>query len=193
MLPIWLKISFTLMVAVIVPVYWKYWGWKNFLWFSDLALFGLVAALWLESSLIASMVAVTVLLAEVCWNLDLLVQLVFRRPFLGLTNYLFQDDQPLFVRLLTLFHIPLLAVIIYLLVQWGYDERSIFYQVPMVWIIILATYWAKPEENINWIYGWGEKPQKLMPPNVYLLVHLIAYPMIAMVPIHFLLAHFFGN
>jgi hypothetical protein len=176
------------MVAVIVPVYWKHWGPKNFLWFSDLALFGLVAALWLESSLIASMVAVTVLLAEICWNLDLLVQLVFRRPFMGLTNYLFKDDQPLFVRLLTLFHIPLLAVIIYLLLLWGYDERAIYFQVPITWLIILATYWAKPEENINWVYGWGDKPQKVMPPVVYLMLHLVAYPLIAMLPVHYVLA-----
>src|SRR6266699_236026 len=63
-LPLWVKVAHTLFVAVLVPVYWRRYGPGNFLWFSDLALFGALAALWLESPLLASMQAVSVSLLE---------------------------------------------------------------------------------------------------------------------------------
>ncbi|CAN0542991.1 unnamed protein product, partial [Ectocarpus sp. 12 AP-2014] len=71
-IPLWLKISYTLMVLVIIPVYWRDLGPANFLWFSDIALFALVAALWLENRLINSTMAVAVLFLESAWVLDFL-------------------------------------------------------------------------------------------------------------------------
>lgn len=55
---LWVKISYTAFVLVLIPIYWKHWGPANFLWFSDIALILGVPALWLESSLLASMMAV---------------------------------------------------------------------------------------------------------------------------------------
>jgi hypothetical protein len=54
-IPLWLKITYSAYVAVTLPVYYKKYGPANFLWFSDIALITTVAALWLESSLLASM------------------------------------------------------------------------------------------------------------------------------------------
>ena len=58
LIPLWLKIGYTLMAAVIVPAYWRAYGPVNFLWFSDIALLAMAAALWLKSRLLASMMAV---------------------------------------------------------------------------------------------------------------------------------------
>lgn len=52
--PLLVKILYTVGVSVVVPVYWYSYGPSNFLWFSDLALLLTVAALWLESPLLAS-------------------------------------------------------------------------------------------------------------------------------------------
>ena len=57
MIPLWLKITYTLFVSSVVPVYWRRYGPANFLWFSDIALLVTVPALWLESPLLASMMA----------------------------------------------------------------------------------------------------------------------------------------
>lgn len=192
LIPFWIKISFTLMVAVIVPVYWKYWGPKNFLWFSDIALFGLTIALWLENSMLASMMAVMALIAEVAWNLDLIARLVFNIRLFGLTSYLFDDDQPLFVRLLTLFHIPLLVVMVFLVSVLGYESDAFIYQLPLTWGILITTYLSKPEENINWVFGWGDQAQKTMQPLIYFLLLMIAYPVLVMLPAHYLLKILFG-
>jgi len=187
-----LKIFFTAMVLVIVPVYWKHWGPKNFLWFSDVALFGVTIGLWVESPLMISMIAVMVFWAELAWNLDLLMRLIFKVDMFGLTGYMFNDDQPLYVRLLSLFHVPLFGAIIYLLIQWGYIPEAFLYQIPITWIILIATYLAKPEENINWVYGWGEEPQKKFSPKVYFIGLLVLYPLIIMLSAHYFLLWVFG-
>jgi hypothetical protein len=59
-IPLWLKLLDTAYVAILVPVYWRFYGPANFLWFSDLALLISLAALWLENPLLASMQALSV-------------------------------------------------------------------------------------------------------------------------------------
>ena len=54
LIPLWIKVLYTLFLCVIVPVYWVHWGPRNFLWFSDIALLTTAAALWLESAFMAS-------------------------------------------------------------------------------------------------------------------------------------------
>ena len=51
-------------------MYWIWLGPANFLWASDIALFVTLAALWLESRLLASMMTLAVLLPELLWNVD---------------------------------------------------------------------------------------------------------------------------
>src|SRR5437762_2348329 len=74
-LPFWVKLACTGFVCVLVPAYWAHYGPANFLWFSDIALFLAVAALWREDSLLASMAAVSVTPLEVAWGVDFLLQL----------------------------------------------------------------------------------------------------------------------
>jgi len=70
MISFFVRITLTLFVCLMVPVYWYYYGPSNFLWFSDISLFTIAAALWLESTLLASMMACGVLLLEIFWNTD---------------------------------------------------------------------------------------------------------------------------
>jgi hypothetical protein len=74
-IPLDLKVGYTLFVCALVPIYWRQYGPANFLWFSDIALLALVPALWLENALIASMMAVAVVFFEAIWNVDF-----FARP-----------------------------------------------------------------------------------------------------------------
>src|SRR5438876_11564943 len=54
-IPAWVKIAYTVFVAVLVPEYLRFYGPANFLWFCDIALLLTVPALWLESRFLASM------------------------------------------------------------------------------------------------------------------------------------------
>ena len=55
-IPLSVKVACSAFLAVIIPVYWHAYGPTNFLWFCDAALILTVAGMWLESSILISMV-----------------------------------------------------------------------------------------------------------------------------------------
>src|SRR5207253_147768 len=87
--PLWLKVCFSVFLAVLVPVYWCFYGPANFLWFSDIALLVTLATLWLESRFLASMQAVSVVILDLLWVVDFVVRLVGGVHLTGITAYMF--------------------------------------------------------------------------------------------------------
>ncbi|MEX0703645.1 MAG: hypothetical protein WD069_16230 [Planctomycetales bacterium] len=189
--PLWLKIAYTSMVCVIVPVYWRDHGPANFLWFSDIALLALVPALWLENRLLASMMAVGVTVPESAW----LVDFIAGGRLLGLAAYMFDDDMPLHLRGLSLFHVVLLPTIFWMLARFGYDRRALWAQTILALVVLPLTYLAtdRAGENINWVHGWGTEPQTALPPLVYLGLIMVGLPLIVYVPTHLLLKWVFPD
>src|SRR5207244_9915382 len=96
----------------------------NLLWFSDIALLGTGAALWLESSLIASTMAVGVLLPELFWNFGYFVRLVSGKQVTDLTAYMFDGRRSRFMRGLSLFHIVLPPLMLWLVARFGYEQHA---------------------------------------------------------------------
>lgn len=189
---LWIKILYTAFVIVLIPVYWKHWGPANFLWFSDIALILCVPALWLESSLLASMMAVGVLLPEVYWNIELLLRLATGKEMTGLTGYMFDRERPLFLRLLSLFHVLLPIVLILMLSEFGYDPKALFWQTGLAWAVLVICYkFTSPSKNINWAFGFGESVQERFPRVVWLILIMLAYLFLLFVPTHFLLKWLF--
>jgi len=192
--PVWIKVLYTLFVCALVPIYWMHYGPANFLWFSDIALLSLVAALWLENSLLASMMAVAVLGPELAWNVDFLVRLIFRGGTGGMSGYMFDQSRPLLLRGLSLFHIVLPVVLIWLVWRLGYDRRALLWQMFLGWVVLVLTYFlTKPEANINWVYGWGGQPQQRVPPLVYLGIMMVAFGVLIYLPTHWVLLRLFGR
>ena len=66
-IPLWLKLAYTAFMAVLVPVYWHYYGPTNFLYFCDVALILTLVGIWIESPLLISMCAVGILVPQVVW------------------------------------------------------------------------------------------------------------------------------
>lgn len=189
---LWVKISYTAFVLVLIPIYWKHWGPANFLWFSDIALILGVPALWLESSLLASMMAVGVLLPELYWNIEFLLRLVTGKEFTGLTGYMFDKDRPLFLRLLSLFHMIIPPVLILMLNKFGYDSRALFWQTGLAWAVLVICYkFTSPSKNINWAFGFGESVQERLPSVVWLIIIMLSYLVLLFLPTHFLLKQLF--
>jgi hypothetical protein len=71
-IPIVVKLVYTAFVGVLVPYYWATYTPWNFLFFCDVALLMTLAALWLESPLLASTCAVGITLPQLLWVLDFL-------------------------------------------------------------------------------------------------------------------------
>ena len=193
LIPLWIKVTYTVIVLITVAVYSVKYPLGNFLWFSDIALLVTGAALWLESPLLASMVAVGTLLPEILWNVSFFGQLLTGRRVSGLTDYMFDEGLPRYLRALSLFHVILPALVLWLMVRLGYDERALVAQTVLAWVVLALSYWlTDPKLNVNWVFGWGAKPQHLMPPLVYLALLMVAFPVLIHYPAHLVLNRFFG-
>jgi hypothetical protein len=193
MIPFWLKTAYTLYVVIILPVYFRKYGPGNFLWFSDIALIVTVAALWLESSLLASMMLVAILLPELVWNIGFFAGLLMGKPVFGLADYMFETDKPLYLRALSLFHIFLPLLLLWLVFQLGYDSNALIAQTCLGWVVLPLTYWlTDPAENINWVHGLFGQKQTRLPPRLYLALLMLAFPLLIYFPTHLLLQALFG-
>lgn len=189
-----ITIPYTLFVAVLTPIYWMRYGPSNFLWFSDIALFGTLLALWLESSLIASMMAVAVLLPELAWNIDYFGRLLFGRELLGIASYMFDETIPVCLRGLSLFHVALPPLLLWSLYRLGYAPNALRAQTLLAWIVLPLSYpfAHAPEHNINWTRGFGEQ-QLWMPDWMWVGMLMLGIPLLIYWPTHLLLRSLFGR
>ena len=184
-IPLWLKILVTLFVCILIPVYWLKYGPSNFLWFSDIAL---LAALWLENRLLASIMLLAAALPELMWNLDFFSRLIFGRHVTGMTRYMFDRELSLSLRALSLFHVALPLLLGWLVYRLGYDPRALVAQIALAWIVLPITYLlTDPADNINWVFGPGDKPQTWMPPILYLPLLMLFLPLCVYLPMHWAL------
>ena len=87
--PLWLKLLVTGWLVVWAPIYWAAYGPQNFLWFCDLANFLIAAALWLESPVLLSSQAVSVLAVQIIWTSDVGTRLLLGFHPIGGTEFMF--------------------------------------------------------------------------------------------------------
>lgn len=192
-IPLLLKVSYTVFVCFVIPVYWAQYGPGNFLWFSDIALLTTVPALWLESALLASMISLAIVLLQIAWNLDFFVRLISGVSVSGLSSYMFDSKISLFIRGLSLFHIAFPALPLWMVYKLGYDSRALLAQTLLAGIVLPLSYLlTRPSENVNWVYGLGNKPQKRMPAPLYLALLMVLFPLVIYLPTHLLLKRVFG-
>jgi hypothetical protein len=192
-LPLWPKIAYTAFLAVVVPAYWVRNGPQNFLWFSDIALLVTGAALWLESSLLASAMAIGVFLPESLWNVSYFGRLLTGARISTLADYMFDARKSRFMRGLSLLlHVAMPVALLWMLARLGYDSRALLVQTVLAWVVLPLTYaLTDPARNINWVFGLGHPPRRWFSPRVYLLVLMLAFPLIVYAPTHFLLRAIF--
>ncbi|MDT8375471.1 MAG: hypothetical protein RQ867_01905 [Mariprofundaceae bacterium] len=193
LVPLWLKIAYSAYVAVTLPIYYRKYGPANFLWFSDIALITTVAALWLESPLLASMMAIAILIPELIWNIGFFSGLITGEPALGLANYMFDKEKPVYLRTLSLFHIFLPPLLLWLVYRLGYDENALLAQSAVALVVLPVCYhFTSRRENINWVFGPGTTAQQKISPGLFLLLMMIAFPLLIYLPTHLLLLTVFG-
>lgn len=198
-LSIWLKLAYSAFMAVLVPVYWYYYGPTNFLYFCDVALIVTLIAVWTESALLVSMCAVGILAPQTLWVVDFLSNVV-GVPLTGMTDYMFESHRSLFLRGLSLFHGWLPFFLLYLVWKLGYDRRAFLYWTVLGTALLFICYFFMPPPNpnpgltpVNINYVWGtsdHEPQPWVSPTVWFLGMVIGMPILFYAPAHFLLRHF---
>ena len=199
-IPLWLKILYTLWVALLVLDHWQSTP-LSFLWFCNLALLTTLAALWLENSLLASMQAVAVIWWMFLWVLDFLVHLVTGINIgfpLGMANYMFDGSLSISSRCLSLYHAWLPFLLLWLLRRLGYDRRALLVQTCLAWVVFVLSYALTdgpkgPAWNLNLVYGLSEREaQTWIAPWLWLVLVMVAWPALVYVPSHFIFRWIFN-
>jgi hypothetical protein len=193
MIPLWLKLSVTLFVTILVIVYSKKWGWANFLWFSDLALIATVPALWLESPLLASMIALTIALPDGLWIVSFVVQLVSGRRVIGLADYMFDATRPRWLRALSLFHLWLPPLVLWMVWRLGYQHDALYPTMLFGWVVMLVCFaFTDPDDNINWVFGFAGRRQSRRHPLLQLALTMLGFALLVCIPTHVALTFLIG-
>jgi hypothetical protein len=183
-IPLWMKVFWTLWVIVWAPLYWRAYGAQNFLFFCDLGNILIVIALWLESSLIFSWQAVSLLLFQTLYVVDLAGALLSGRHVIGGTEYMFDPHIALSIRLLSLFHVAMPPLLLWAIWKRGYDRRGWICQTVTAWIVVPINYFWRPQYDVNWARGPFFREQHVLPGLLYLLIYLTIVPAVVYFPTH---------
>lgn len=201
-IPLSTKLWFSLYMALFAPIYLHYYGLINFLYFCDIALLLSFVGIWFENPVLISMCAVGILLPQFIWIADFAFHLVFDLRG-GWTQYMFNAQQPLFLRLLSLFHGWLPFLLLYLMARLGYDRRALLAWTAFACTLILVCYFVSPlptphaaeldlPSNINFVFGLSARqPQAWAPSGIYLMLELLIMFGMVSWPTHWVLKRIF--
>lgn len=106
---------------------------------------------------------------------------------------MFNPRISLFIRALSLFHIVLPVLLLWMVYRLGYDPRAFILQTLLAWIVLPVSYLlTEPLENVNWVYGFRNKRQKVMPAPLYVGLLMALFPVVIYFPTHVLLKSLFS-
>ncbi len=171
-----------------IPAYASVWGLPNFLRLCDIAVILTCAGLWSGSALLLSSQAVFSIAIDLCWDLDVSWRLICGRHLIGGTEYMWQPEFPLAVRLLSLFHVVWPLLLVWSLRRVGYDRRGLLLQAAITLCALVASRAFGPALNLNYAFRdpiWG---RALGPSPVHLAATFGAIVGLVCAPTHFVLA-----
>lgn len=185
------RVLVTGFVAILIPVYWKNYGIKNFLWLSDIGLFLTLFALWFKSSLLISIAIVGILPLELVWNVDYFVHLFTWYSICGLSSYMFDSKYNYALRSLSLFHVFMPIIWVWYLIKWGYNIQALYYWLIIYWIILILSYLSTTQkENINWVFINKFNKNKVSP-LIWFIILMVFFPLFIFLPMHIILKNLF--
>lgn len=183
-IPLWLKVVWTIWVAMWIPIYWRQYGLQNFLFFCDLGNIAIAAALWLESRLIFSWQAVSLLIFQSLFTIDLGCALLSGYHPIGGTEYMFDPGIPVPIRMLSLFHVVTPPLLLWAIWLWGYDKRGWKYQTLTACVVVPLNYFWRPQYDVNWARGPFFHEQHVVPGPIYLAGYLVCVSAAVYFPTH---------
>lgn len=190
-IPDWFRWLALLWLFVWFAAYWHAWGPANFLHLCDVAVILTCIGLWTNSALLISSQAVSSVLIDIIWTLDVAARLFFGRHLIGGTEYLFDGSTPLWVRLLSLFHIVLPLILLWSLTRLGYDRRAWKLQSVILFPILIASRYVTPDQNLNFAVADPFLHRSYGPAPVHLAITFLFLVFVIYFPTHALFSRLF--
>jgi hypothetical protein len=190
--PNWLRWATLVWLAVWFPAYWHTWGAANFVHLCDIAVILTCVGVWTNSALLISSQAVGSLIVDTAWALDAGAKFFFGRQLFGGTEYLFDAHYPLWIRLLTLFHLAMPPLLLWGIHRMGYDRRGWALQSAIALPAFIAARFTSAAANINYVFtdpfihrAWGPAP-------IHVVISWLFMVFVVYFPTQLLLRRFFS-
>jgi hypothetical protein len=190
-IPTWVRYAALAWLIFWFITYWIYWGPSTFLFFCDLALILTCLGLFFENSLLVSTQALSSLVIDAAWALDAASRLLTGRHLIGGTEYLFDPSHPLWVRLITLYHLVLPFVLLWAIARLAYDRRALQYQSALALIVFIACRFSSPDKNINFAFRAPIFHRQIGPASVHVALTFLALVLLIYLPTHLTLSKYF--
>jgi hypothetical protein len=149
-------------MIVWLPAYFRVWGWSNLLHLCDVAVILSFVGIWLANPLLLSSQAVSSVAAGILWVSDVGWRLATGRFLIGGADYMWDARYPLWVRLLSTFHLGLPLVLLWTLRKVGYDKRALGLQAAIAAILLIISRFFAEDLNMNYAFrdpvfhrAWG--------------------------------------
>jgi hypothetical protein len=191
-IPDWLRWLTLVWLLVWFPVYCYAWGPANFLHLCDVAVILTCIGLWTGNALLLSSQAVSSVMIDVLWALDVAAWLLFHRHLIGGTEYLFDVTIPLWIRLLSLFHIIMPVILLWSLSRLGYDRQGFRWQAAIALPVIIASRFVTPDKNLNFALADPFFHRQLGPAPVHLALTYLAVVLAIYLPTHLLFTRLYA-
>jgi hypothetical protein len=192
-IPTWLRWTALLWLALWFPVYWIYWHPSTFVHLCDVAVILTCIGLWSSNSLLLSSQAVSSLAVDLIWCFDVVYAALWGKHPIGGTEYMWDATRPLWVRMLSLFHVIWPVLLLWAIFHVGYDRRAWILQSGIAAILLAASRFFGPKENINYAFtdpffhrAWGPAP-------VHVALTLAVLIGAVYLPTHWVLARCFNQ
>lgn len=185
--PDWLRWAALLWLVFWFIAYWRTWGAANFLHLCDIAVILTCIGFWTNNSLLLSSQAVSSLLIDIAWSLDAGCRYFFGRQLIGGTDYLFDARYPLWIRLLSLFHVILPILLLWALYWRGYDRRGLGVQSAIALIAFIAARFTSPDKNINFAFREPFRHHAWNPAALHVALSVLFMCVVVYLPTHLLL------
>ncbi len=102
------------------------------------------------------------------WGLDVFWPVFTGHHLLGGTEYMWDTRYPLWIRLLSSFHLVLPLVLLWAIRILGYDRRALALQTAIVAAVLIPSRFLSPQLNMNYAFRdpllhrtWGPAPVHL--------------------------------
>lgn len=176
-----------------IPAYWRVWGWRNFFHLCDAAVIISCVGFIIGSRLLVSSQALATVITGIVWCLDVCWRLATNHSLTGGTEYLWDGAQPLWVRLLSLFHVVLPLLLVAVCARIGYDRRALALQSGIAAALIAISRWFGPELNLNYAFRDPILHRALGPAPLHLAIIFACTVLLFYLPTHFILSWRFSG
>jgi hypothetical protein len=180
-------------LAAWIPAYWRVWGGQNFLHLCDIAVIVSCVGIILGSRLLISSQTLATVVPGILWCLDAGWRVAFHHNLIGGTEYLWDATFPMWVRLLSLFHVGLPILLVVLCSRVGYDRRALALQSAITAGLFAVSRWMESSANLNYTFFDPIFHRALGPAPLHLAIIFAGTVLLFYLPAHILLAWKFSG